>query len=627
MADLIVLDFETYYDKDYSLSKLTTEEYLRDPRFEVIGFSIRRNDEPTVFYRGTHAELHLMLASYHLQNAIVVAHNARFDVGILSWHYGIRPGFIIDTMGMANALFGLEQSVSLAKIAERFGLPAKGDTVVRMLGKRGSDLTPAEWHDYADYCKRDTDITRSIFDRMRLGFPRSELEVIDWSIRAFTEPKLTIDTDLMAREIAEFDVRRAALLSSLNVSAERLRSDEMFAGLLMDAGVVPPTKPSPTNPDREVFAFAKTDLEFTDLLEHPDERVQLLVEARLGTKTSIQRSRMERMLAIGRRGLMPFPVQYYGAKTTGRFAGDDKLNVQNFPNKGAVRAAVRAPKGWLIGAADLSQIELRVNAWHAGEVEVLQTLASGGDVYSSLASEIFGIEVTKALKALRFVGKTGELGCGYGCGAEKFHTMLQVAARRENIALADASPQFAKRVVDTYREKRANIVNFWKTCNNAIQHIANGSETAIGPYVVRDHGIWLPNGLRLYYPNLRQEERFAPSSFYGGEIRKQTEWVYDRHRGRGAMQTTRLYGGKLDENITQAVARLFMTDAMLVLIRAGMHIVGTVHDELIFLVPDTSDRDGVIKYVHQTMTTAPSWASGIPLDAEVKLGLTYDEVK
>ncbi len=637
MTDKIVIDFETYYDKDYSLSKMTTEEYLRSDQFEVIGVSVKCNGGATEFFSGDHTQTHLWLSKFDWANSAGIAHNAMFDMGILSWHFGVRPKLILDTLSIARALDGLDTSLSLAKLAEYYGLSrAKGNTVYDMKGRRRLSLSASELATYGEYCKTDSDLTWELLLKTAPRLPASMIRLQDWTIRAFTEPKLVLNKQVIDQELREFYLRKDGLLASIgNPTTEELRSDSAFALLLLALGVYPPLKESPSVVDENgnpamVYAFAKTDLEFTDLLEHDDERVVALVEARLGLKTSAMESRLKRFHGLAQRGPLPVPLQFAGAMATKRWSGTDKINLQNLPRStkakvSALRKAIEAPPGFKMCVADLSQIELRVNCWQSGQTDKLDTLRTGGDVYGNAASNTFGFPVNKKDNPNeRFVGKTQELGCGYQCGVDRFWTMLRVDARKYGIPLADESRDFAERAVKAYRRASPMIVKFWKDAANVILILASGGHALLGPYTIADGKVWLPDGTYLYYPNLRQE----PDKKTG-----KLQWVYDRKRGR-ATQTKKVYGGLLVENITQACAAKFMSQAMLRLMDIKyqdgspvFHIVGTVHDELILLFREGLDEQWVKDTVRWAMVTPPDWAPDIPLDCEIEIGSNYSDCK
>ena len=127
--DIVTIDFETYYDKDFSLSKMTTEAYVRDPRFEVIGVGVKINNNPTDTYSGSNVGRFLNSLDY--SDKAILAHNTYFDGLILSYHYGIQPRLWLDTMSMSRPVYKLTVGGSLAKLAEATGVGIKGDEVVR----------------------------------------------------------------------------------------------------------------------------------------------------------------------------------------------------------------------------------------------------------------------------------------------------------------------------------------------------------------------------------------------------------------------------------------------------------------------------------------------------------------
>lgn len=653
MPSLIGLDFETYYDSaaGYTLKKLTTEEYIRHPLFEVIGFSLKEDNQPAQWFSGDMQYCYDVLSKVPWSKVAMAAHNNRFDAGILNMRFGLRPRKYICTMSMAMGLFGLRERVSLESMANYLQLSRrKGDEVKRADGKRRLDFTPAEMYQYGNvYCVDDTEICIEGLGVMLPQVLPTELQLQDWTIRSFVEPQLVLDTAVLQEELAAYHVRKNDFLRKAGIpDITLLRSDDQFAAYLIRLGIDPPTKESAKqkNPDgspKTLWAFSKQDIPFVDLLLDEDEDVVNLVEARIGAKTSQVQTRLERLIGISQRGPMPMPHVYCGATPTRRWAGDDKVNVQNFPRntysktevdeKGKakviyspLRRAITAPPGKRMAAADLSQIELRVNAWQSGQTDVLDTLRSGGDVYCDQATELYGRLITKADPLERFVGKTTELQCGYQCGAAKFLHSLKVAAKRDGFQLQDDSLIFAQNVIDTYRRKRAKIKNFWWEADRNLQTIAYGMNGNIGPYEIRDFKLWLPNGSHLYYPDLAYKEKIK-------EGEQGCEWVYQRVKdGRKVWRT--LYGGKLVENITQAVARLFVSDALLRLetIRDAngsrvFDVVFMVHDELVVLFDERLDEKWVRDCLTWAMTTNPAWAPDLPLQCEISFGQHYAECK
>lgn len=411
--DVYTLDFETYYDQDYSLSKMTTEDYVRDPRFEVIGLAIKKNDKSTKYLNDPDM-IQRLLSHIDFSNAAILAQNTMFDGAILSWRYGVKPKVWFDTMCMGRALHGVETSASLRALAERYGIGEKGFEVHNAKGKRRADFTAEEAKKYGEYCIQDVELTYKLFKIMGAKFPRKELKLIDTTLRMFIDPVLDLDIGLLEQHLEDTRARKDKLLVDAGVQDKKdLMSNPKFADMLRDLGVEPPMKTSPTT-GKETYAFAKSDEEFKALQEHEDDRVQTLVAARLGNKSTLEETRTERFIGISKRGLLPVPIRYYAAHT-GRWGGADKINLQNLPSRGPngkkLKKAIIAPEGHTVVEADSSQIEARVLAWFAGQDDLTAAFARGEDVYVKMAARIYRCEEADVTKDQRFVGKTTILGC------------------------------------------------------------------------------------------------------------------------------------------------------------------------------------------------------------------------
>ena len=330
---LCTLDFETYYDRQFSLSKITTEHYIRDPRFQTIGLGVKWGTAPTEWVEGP-KRVEEMLRDTDFSNIFVVAQNAVFDAGILSFRYGVKPGGLGDTLGMSRALFPHEKSHSLKAQAERMGIGQKGTEVENALGKRYEDFSREEIDRYGEYCINDVDLTYTLFNKyMELGFPKQELRLIDLTLRMFTEPVLQLDEAKLKdhlhnvvthkQELLESvrdamlqggdpDFIREVFASGLDGIKKLLMSNDKFADVLRKYGVEPPRKISATT-GKEAYAFAKTDEAFKALEEHDNVDVQVLVGARLGTKTTLEETRTQRFIDMASRGVFPVPLRYFGA--------------------------------------------------------------------------------------------------------------------------------------------------------------------------------------------------------------------------------------------------------------------------------------------------------------------------
>jgi hypothetical protein len=321
--DIITLDFETFYSKDFGFKKLTTEQYVRSPDFEEILIGIKRNSEETIWISGEHGDLKQYLHKhYDWANSALLAHNTLFDGAVLAWRFGIRPKMYLDTLCMARAIHGVEAGGSLAALAEAYGIGAKGDEVVRAEGKRRADFSAEELSMYANYCMNDVNLTYALFDIFinKHKFPHKELKVIDLTLRMFIDPMLVLDVAKLSDHLDALKDRKENLLNECGISKDDLMSNPKLAEVLRGMDVVPPTKIS-ARTGKETFAFAKTDEGFKALQDHEDTRVQMLVTARLGVKSTLEETRTERFIDIATRGkTMPVPIKYYAAHT-GRWGG------------------------------------------------------------------------------------------------------------------------------------------------------------------------------------------------------------------------------------------------------------------------------------------------------------------
>ena len=613
----ITLDFETYYDKGLGFRTQTNEEYLNDPRFEVIGVGIKVDDNPTKWVTENIAEEFAML---DWGNSALLCHNMLFDGAILAWKYKIVPAMYYDTLCMARAIHGVDSGNSLKALAEQYKLGVKGTEVIEALGKRKQDFTTEQLAAYGLYCINDVDLTFKLFNTLLSDyFPQDELDLIDMTLRMYTQPVLEVDDSLLLDRLEHVRAKKKELLSGLMdamkvTTVEEVRaclaSNPQFAAELERHGVKPPKKTSLTT-GKETFALAKNDEGFIALQEHEDPLIQQLCAVRLGTKSTIEESRIERFIGIGsrNRGRLPIPLKYYGAHT-GRWSGLDSVNLQNLPsrdkNKKALKNALLAPLGHYIINCDSSQIEARVLAWLAGQDEVVTQFANGEDVYSIFASEVYERDITKANPVERFVGKTCILGLGYGTGAKKLQHTLKTQPPG-----ADLSEEECKRIVDLYRHKNNKIPKLWEQSDLALKHLMAWPEDTpeyfLGQHEavwVSPHSIQLPNDLYIKYPNLH--------------VSDDNKVVYDSRKG-----VQPIWGGAVVENVVQALARIIVGQQMLRL-REKYRPVLTVHDAAVVVVPDHELEDA-LAFITQVMSTPPKWAEGLPVACEAKYGRSYGD--
>ena len=647
---IITIDFETRWSKkDYTLSKLTTEEYIRDKRFTAFGLCYHEygSDAPIEWVRGE--DIPQFVYGIDWGRTAVLAHNAQFDISILEWVYGVHPTFIFDTLSMARALRGVEVGNSLARLANDFGLPAKGTAVHSTDGL--SKLDSEVERELAEYCKHDVFLCEEIFRRLSHEYPAKELRLIDMTLKMYTRPRLELDPAMLQAAIEKERVEREDLLQRLNITDADLSSNPKFAKLLENFGVSAPMKFSKTT-GKQTYALAKNDALFQQLLNSSVEEVRLLCEARLKVKSTTERTRATRFYEISQRGKLPVPLSYYGAQT-GRWTASkgSAINMQNLKRGSFLRKAIMAPEGYQLVVGDLSQIEPRVLAWLSDYEDMLDIFRKGGDPYAAFGAQMFNIPgLTKESHPdLRQSAKSALLGCGYGLGWASFASQLltgflgappvrynrdfakQLGVDKEYVnrfvewydneskllgiphtctvnELLDHAIA-AKRIIDTYRATAYPVVGFWSMCSSLLEDsLVRGREHQYKCLTFKKGAIELPNGMSLLYPDLRQVK----------DEQGHKQWVYGE-------DATKLYAGKITNNITQALARIVMTDGML-RVAKKYPIVGTVHDELIALVPD-EEVDDAKTWVLAQMTMEPSYMRGIPLDADGGAHRRYGEAK
>ncbi len=615
--DILTIDFETYYAKDYGLRKLTTEEYIRDPRFEVIGVAIKKigaelssgKANAPVWFSGSKKQTAKFLAQFDWDNSIALAHNAMFDMSILNWHFGIKPKKIADTLAMARAIHSIEVGGSLAALSEYYELGAKGTEVHDAIGKKRLDFTAEELEAYGGYCIQDAELTYKLFQVLNKDFPNFELALIDLTIRMFSEPALVLDKEILAGHLKQIKHTKEALMDKVAHEKTKLTSNPQFAELLRSYGIEPPLKISPAT-GKETYAFAKSDEAFKALQEHRNPEVQALVAARLGVRSTIEETRTQRFIDIANRGTLPIPLRYYAAHT-GRWGGDDKINMQNLPRGSQLKKAMCAPDGYKFIDCDLSQIEARTLAWLAEETDLVEAFDRGDDVYKIMASAIYDKPESEITKEERFVGKTTILGAGYGMGHVKFRAQLATF----NVELSEEE---CDRIIRVYRETYPRIPALWRAANKALKTMMKDKVEKLGKEgiltVEGSTGIRLPNKLYIKYPNLRTQAAEEEGGY--------DETVYDTRKGR-AIIPNRIYGGKVIENVCQALARIVIGEQLL-RVAKKYKVVMTVHDAIGCIVPEDEVKEGMLA-VEKVMKIRPKWAPDLPLDCEGGWGRSYGE--
>ena len=616
--NVVTLDFETYYDKKFSLSKITMEEYVRSPEFEIIGVGIKTpDDDKPSWCSGDKQQIKRWLGQFDLEECTVLAHNTMFDGAILSWVLDIHPKYYCDTLLMSRAIFGLHEKHNLKFLAERMGVGEKGDEVHNAIGKHRGDFTDEEMQRYADYCKQDVALTDSIYHLLekRYQFPLLERCLIDLTIKMYVEPTLRLDKKLLYANLDKVVQAKQNLLDKAGVEKEVLLSNPKFAELLEQHGVAPPTKVS-LRTGKETFAFAKSDKGFNDLLEHTDPKIKMFAEARLGIKSTLEETRTQRLIDISERGSLPAPLIYYGAHT-GRWGGGGKINLQNLPsrNKQAniIKKAIIAPDGYVIVEADSSQIEARMVAWYSGQDDLVEQFKDvNKDPYKIMAGKIYKVDPELITSEQRFLGKQLILACQYGMGHKKFRAQIANEGR-------DISEEDAKKAIQVYRTANSHITNLWYNTHEnlkaMLQKRKSGNVPVMGNELVTVEGtsFVLPNGLKIHYHDLRLEEETDEENKVIN-----SEMFYTSKNGK-----TKIYGAKSVENITQALARIVIGQQMLK-ISEKYRVAMTVHDSIVCVVPE-AEASVAQEYIERCMRETPVWAEGLPLDCESGVAKSYGD--
>lgn len=595
----IYLDFETYYDVQLSLTKMSTVQYVNHPDFKVWGVGIKVEDEPTEWYN--EEETPEILGQIDWAATAVVCHNTLFDAYILTQYYGYKPAFYYDTAAMSRGLYP-NMSASLANACKREfpndETKRKGEELVNAKGVR--DLDPELDAQIGGYCIQDVDLTYELFKSYSTNYPDKELQIIDLTVRMFVEPKLMLDRGSLIAYKKDITTRTKQAIQDSGVTREVLASQVKFKEHLESLGITVPTKKSPTT-GQQIPAFGKNDSAYIQMCNMYPEYNHIW-EAREMVKSRIEETRAQRFIdSCNPDGTFSIPLRYYAAHT-GRFGGSDKINLQNLPRGSKLRTALMAPEGQKLYIADLSNIEARMLAWLAKEHELVDAFATGRDVYCEFASQIYGRTITKDDKLERYVGKTAILGLGYGMGADKFQATLKTGS--PSVDVGDAT---AQSIVMQYRGMYPNIPRLWSGMKDSLFQMINPRSIGLkyGPLTIERHALKLPNGMRLNYPNLY---------YQAGQFLYKTE-----------RELVRTHGPRVTENVVQALSRLVITDQMLeIQALPEVDIVLQVHDEII-AIGSAYNADATMNKIIEIMRTAPEWCQDLPLDAEGGVSQVYDK--
>ena|SRR6202789_287945 len=295
--NIFTLDIECFFDDEFTLRKLTTEHYCRDERFEFLLLGVRAPNGAKFWLPQN--EIGPWLSSVDWSKHSILCHHAHFDLLALSHWYGVKPKHVFCTLSMARLQLGNHLSVGLESLARHYDLVGKSVPYERFRGLRWRDIPDGLRAELGAGCLHDVSLTWDIFQRLAVNFPLEEYQVIDFTVRQFTEPQLLGDVETFAKVWTHEHEHKKAILADLALEASDLQSAARFAELLQAEGIEPEKK---AGKNGEIYAFAKTDQFMIDLLEHEDERVRTLAEARLGQKSTLDQTRAERLGFMAMRG-------------------------------------------------------------------------------------------------------------------------------------------------------------------------------------------------------------------------------------------------------------------------------------------------------------------------------------
>lgn len=656
------IDLETY--SEVSIGKAGSYRYILDPSFEILLFAYSLDGMPVEVIDVASGQIIPLWLKNALKNPLYIKHayNAAFEWFALSKYLGwLPPDQWRDTM--LHALY-CGYPASLDAAGKAMGLPedkkklATGKALIRYFcvpckpsnanGNRTRNLPkhdPDKWKLFKEYNGQDV-VTEMEIDHRLSAFP----------VPAFVQKQWETDLQMNARGVAaDMELVRGALVIGAIVKSRLMTEARQLSGLDNPNSIrqLAQWLTDATDSDAEITSVTKETV--ATMLKQPQPaNVQRMLEIRqeLGKTSTKKYDALETCIADdGRvRGLL----QFYGANRTGRWAGR-LVQVQNLPRtythplpparqlvkdrnidglrmmygsindtlSQLIRTAFVATPGNVLIDADFSAIEARVISWLAGQEWRLEVFRTHGKIYEASASQMFHVPIEKIKKgnpeyALRQRGKVAELALGYQGGVS--------AMRRMDVGhnLDDLSDDEVKGIVDRWRETNSMIRDLWNIVDSAaITVITNGgaqtirSETTDAIITLaceldvitgtRYMTILLPSGRKLYYPSpeIGVNRWGNPSVSYMGQNQTTKRW-----------ERVETYGGKLVENIVQAIARDCLAIAIENLEAQGLHVVFHIHDEVVIDTPAWADEDMMLETVTKIMTKPIPWAQALPLNAD-----------
>lgn len=642
----VVLDFESYWDSECNLKKLSILEYLAHPKFELFGVGIDELKQPfqephPAFWTLYEERITRLQKEYgnDLEHCAVVGQNLMFDCMILKFFFGVVPKYTVDILNLARYEDARRHN-RLEDLCKIYKTSVQKGNNEQFKNKTFSEIDLVA---LAEYNRSDmiaeTELLYLLLPKLE-NYAKVELPLQTHTLRMYLNTCFNFDFALANELISA--MKNELKKSLLNVAwvttysrqplLKTVNSDNLFVTILQ--GLLPPEEKIPMKQGKNgmIPELAKTDTGFQYLLNHPVKKVKDLCQTRLAAgswPTHIKRIESMAAQAKVRDGKLGNPMRYYAAHT-GRFGGTERINLQNLAGTGRagqgahpllqqIRQLLMATKGHILGIGDFAQIEARITAWIAGQDDLVQAFAAGEDIYSQFATVLFGHivrkpaehdspETIKRMKIERGFGKDAILGCGYGMGAIKFYDRCR--ANSDLQPLFDSGEydfDFIEKLIKNYRKTYSKIPAFWTTIEKAFRWVVKYPQEKIT--MPRFFRLWnekhtihlqLPSGRVLFYPY--------------SSINKNGELLW---------RWGKLWGGSITENIVQAIARDLFAEAILRLESKGFRVIHHSHDEIIVSLNKMFNTKSSLKAMENTMCVVPQWATGLPVEVETELSERY----
>lgn len=602
MREIVVIDYETLWDVDYTLKSMSTTDYIRDVHFDFHGASILRERDGFAARYVEKPDLAAALVELPWNDMLMVSHNMHFDGALSSWKFGHVPKRYFCTLTAARMWHRGEVRHGLNPLSEFYGIETKSDILKRTKGKRFEEFTADERKDMAHYAIRDAQKCMYFACKLMPKFTERELELMDQTIRMYTTPRLLVNIPLAQEALTDAIAEKADML--LKYDAPQLRSAKKFTALLKELGVEPPTKIS-LKTGKVTTAYAKKDEQFLELLEHPNQAVRDLVEAKMEASSNIGASRAERLIRVGQGGVLPIYLHHAGAFPL-RWSGGDKMNTQNFPRGSKLRKAICAPPGYQLAVVDSSQVECRKAGWIAGAESLLDLFRKKIDPYNDLGTKIYGYPIDR--KSLIHVvegqvAKEARLGLQFRMGWKKFQSTL--ATKNPPVLISDED---AQRAVNVYRSDSSDITAIWSYLDEMIRFMCYGKGTVQYKCLTFDAStkrVWGPTGNSLFYYDLHETEN--------------REFVYQARNGAYKY----IHGGVMLQNFTEWLCREMLANWMLE-VKQRYFVAFCTHDELGALVPNAEAQEA-FEWIKSVFKKPPAWAPDIPLSCDGAVAPFYNK--